>query len=406
MRRPGGLASARGDLIISGDCGGTNTRLSIWIVPHNAHEFKGNIAPGEILFAKKYHNENHSSFAEVAHLFLKEANLGDEVPLACVLACAGPIMKNTVEFTNIEFGWSINGNTLERELGIKTVKLINDFAAMGYGLLTLKPHEYIILNDVEREEGAPMATIGAGTGLGQCYLTAGNDGKYSCYACEGGHTDYAPIDELETECYEYMKKKLGCHKRLSVERIVSGPGLASVYEFLTKKFPDKVNSVVHQEFEKEVALQGKVVGMHAKTDELCRMAMEIFVGAYGREAGNAILKYLPRGGFYITGGLAPKNLDFFTQSDIFLNAVFDKGRVSNAVKSVPIYLVLTEDIGERGAHYYAYALLQNYKCKHLLHAKPLCSALNAETEAKLLLYGAAISLCAAVGCCALLLRKR
>lgn len=115
---------------------------------------------------------------------------------------------------------------------------------------------------------------------------------------------------------------------------------------------------------------------------------------------------MPRGGFYITGGLAPKNLDFFTQSDIFLNAVFDKGRVSDAVKSVPIYLVLTEDIGERGAHYYAYALLQNYKCKHLLHAKPLCSALNPETEAKLLLYGAAVSLCAAVGCCALLLRKR
>lgn len=81
---------------------------------------------------------------------------------------------------------------------------------MGYGLLTLKPHEYIILNDVEREEGAPIATIGAGTGLGQCYLTAGNDGKYSCFACEGGHTDYAPIDEIETECYEYMKKKVHC----------------------------------------------------------------------------------------------------------------------------------------------------------------------------------------------------
>lgn len=82
--------------------------------------------------------------------------------------------------------------------------------------------------------------------------------------------------------------------------------------------------------------------------------------AYGREAGNAMLKYLPRGGFYITGGLAPKNLDYFTKKDIFLKNAFDKGRVSPAIKAVPVYLVLTEDLGERGAHYYAYQLLRSY----------------------------------------------
>ncbi|DAZ97120.1 TPA: hypothetical protein N0F65_010443 [Lagenidium giganteum] len=353
-----------GDLIISGDCGGTNTRLSLWVVPYSTKEFKGNVAPGSIIFAKKYHNESHSSFSEVCHLFMKEANLNGRVPTACVLACAGPILNNTVEFTNIQFGWKIDGACLERELGIKTVKLINDFAAMGYGLLTLKPHEYIPLNDVPKEEGAPIATIGAGTGLGECYLAAGADNKYSCFACEGGHTDFAPADALEIEIYNYMKKELGCPKRLSVERIVSGPGLASIYDFLAKKFPERVNPEVHADFEKAKSLQGMVVGVNAKTDSLCNQAMEIFVGAYGREAGNAILKYLPRGGFYITGGLAPKNLDYFTKKDIFLDAVFDKGRVSPAVKAVPIYLVLTEDLGERGAHYYAYQLLKSYNESH------------------------------------------
>lgn len=171
----------------------------------------GNVAPGEIIFAKKYENEKHSSFSEVCHLFMKEANLNGRVPLACVLACAGPIMNNTVEFTNIKFGWKINGPGLERELGIKEVKLINDFAAMGYGLLTLKPHEYIVLNDAPREEGAPIATIGAGTGLGECYLTAGNDGKYSCFSCEGGHSDFAPTDDLEIELYNYIKNKVRWH---------------------------------------------------------------------------------------------------------------------------------------------------------------------------------------------------
>ncbi|TMW55705.1 hypothetical protein Poli38472_010587 [Pythium oligandrum] len=348
-----------GDLIISGDCGGTNTRLSLWLIPKGATHFAGNIAPGEVIFAKKYVNEDYASFAEVCHLFLKEANLGGRVPSAAVMACAGPILNQTVEFTNIKFGWKIDGPGLERELGIKTVKLINDFAAMGYGLLTLKPHEYIVVNDVPREEGAPIATIGAGTGLGECYLTAGLDGKYSCFACEGGHTDFAPADALEIEIYNWMKKQLGCPKRLSVERVVSGPGLAMIFEFLCKKFPEKVNKEIHAEFEAAKSLQGKVIGTYAKTDELCNQAMEIFVGAYGREAGNAMLKYLPRGGFYITGGLAPKNLDYFTKNSVFKDAMFDKGRVSPAIKAVPVYLVLTEDIGERGAHYYAYQLLKS-----------------------------------------------
>lgn len=359
----------KGDFIISGDCGGTNTRLSLWFLPHEKERKKGDMV-GKIIFAKKYHNEDHSSFANVCHLFMKEAKIV-HVPVACVLACAGPILNNTVVFTNIKFGWSIYGAHLERDLGIKTVKLINDFAAMGYGLLTLKPHEYIALNDVPREKNAPIATIGAGTGLGECFLTADSSGNYSCFACEGGHTDFAPVDELEIEIYEYLKKSLGCSKRLSVERIVSGPGLASIYEFLARKYPEKVNKKVYAEFEAAKSLQGKVIGTYAQSDELCNKAMEIFVSAYGREAGNAILKYLPRGGFYITGGLAPKNLDYFTKNSIFLDAVFDKGRVSPAVKAVPIYLVLTEDLGERGAHYYAMQLLDSYKVKNT--SKSVCS---------------------------------
>ncbi|KUF92011.1 Serine/threonine-protein phosphatase [Phytophthora nicotianae] len=539
-------------LIISGDCGGTNTRLSLWKIPNGATQLKGNIAPGDAIFAKKYLNEDHASFNEVCHLFMNEAKLTDHVPEACVLACAGPILNNTVDFTNVEFGWKIDGASLEKELGIKQVKLINDFAAMGYGLLTLRPHEYIVLNDAPKDETAPMATIGAGTGLGECFLTPGNDGQYSCFACEGGHTDFAPADEIEIELYNEIKTKLGCSQRFSVERIVSGPGLATIYEFLAKKFPEKVDPKVHEQFltantqqgkvigenaktnelcnqtleifvgaygreagnamlkylprggfyitgglaprtwttslrrtfssslcstrvvftnikhgwkidgpglEKELgittvklindfaamgyglltlkpheyivlneaekeegmpiatigagtglgecyltadkdgnysrthrqwpglaniyrflakkfpdkvdkkvheafvrakALQGKIVGDNAKTNELCNQAMEIFVDAYGREAGCAMLKYLPRGGFYITGGLAPKNLDYFTQKDIFLKACFNKGRVSPALKAIPIYLVLTEDLGERGAHYYAYQLLQTY----------------------------------------------
>ncbi|CAH0476997.1 unnamed protein product [Peronospora belbahrii] len=347
-------------LILSGDCGGTNTRLSLWNIPKSAIWLKGNVIPGESIFAKKYLNEEYSSFDEVCRLFMNEATqLIDDVPEACVLACAGPILNNTVDFTNVEFGWKIDGSSLEKQFGIKHVKLINDFAAMGYGLLTLRPHEYIVLNDAPKDESAPMATIGAGTGLGECFLTPDSGGQYSCFASEGGHTDFAPADEIEIELYNEIKAKLGCHQRFSVERIVSGPGLATIYAFLARKFPDKVDSNVHAKFLQAKTQKGRVVGENAKTNELCNQTMEIFVGAYGREAGNAMLKYLPRGGFYITGGLAPKNLDYFTKKDLFLNSLFDKGRVSPALRACPIYLVLTEELGERGAHFYAYQLLHS-----------------------------------------------
>ncbi|OQR98457.1 glucokinase [Achlya hypogyna] len=346
------------DLIVSGDCGGTNTRLSLWRVPRSQTHASvvGKIAPGEVIFNKKYLNQEHASFVEVALLFLNEAGV-DEPPACCVLACAGPILDNSVVFTNIAFGWSIKGEVLERELGIAHVKLINDFAAMGYGLLTLRPHEYITLNDAVPDKHAPIATVGAGTGLGQCFLTPSGEGTYECYACEGGHSDFAPVTDIEIELYNHLRNKFGPNKRLSVERIVSGPGLASIYEFLAHKFPEKINQSLHAEFLEAESLQGAVVGKNAPTDDLCNQAMDIFVRAYGREAGNAALKYLPRGGFYITGGLAPKNLDYFTKSSLFLDSLFDKGRVSPALKVLPIYLVLTEDLGERGAHYYAYQLL-------------------------------------------------
>ncbi|KAE8953672.1 hypothetical protein PR002_g32303, partial [Phytophthora rubi] len=259
---------------MSGDCGGTNTRLSLWNILNDSKHVKGDIAPGEMVYSKKYLNEEYASFAEVCHLFLNEAKLVDQIPEACVLACAGPILKNTVDFTNVEFGWKIDGPCLEKELGIKKVRLINDFAAMGYGLLTLRPHEYIVLNDAPKDETAPMATIGAGTGLGECFLTPGTDGQYSCFACEGGHTDFAPADEIEIELYNEIKSKLGCGKRFSIERIVSGPGLATIYEFLAKKFPEKVDPKVHEEFLKANTQQGKVIGENAKTNELCNQTLE------------------------------------------------------------------------------------------------------------------------------------
>lgn len=188
----------------------------------NFHEIDVKCIPGKKMFAKIFVNENFESFQEICTQFLKQANCAS-TPMACVLACAGPIDGNTVRyiynlcrkiiifddnrFTNVESGWEIDGCLLQKSLDIPQVKLINDFAALGYGLLTLRPSEYITLNDVTPDKSAPIATIGAGTGLGECFLTPSGN-AYDCYACEGGHTDFAPSDDLEVEMLNYLKQKV------------------------------------------------------------------------------------------------------------------------------------------------------------------------------------------------------
>lgn len=246
----------------------------------------------------------------------------------------------------------IDGSSLEKDLGLENVQLINDFNVMGYGLLTLRPHEYIVLNDVPKVETAPMAAIGAGSGLGECFLTPGLDGQYTCFACEGGHTDFAPADKTEMELYKDLKAQAGCNKCISVDRIICDPARNDLL-FLEKTFPEKVDPKVHDEILVAGTQQSKVVTDNAKTNELCNQTLEIFVDVYGREAGNAMLKYLPCGGFYIMGDLAANNSSYFTKKGPFLISLFDKGRVEPALRACPVYLVLAGNLSERGVNYYA-----------------------------------------------------
>mmetsp|Transcript_5440 Transcript_5440/g.15915 ORF Transcript_5440/g.15915 Transcript_5440/m.15915 type:complete len:411 (+) Transcript_5440:46-1278(+) len=348
-------------LVMSGDCGGTNTRLELFRVPANAQLVLGDKPPGERLFNKTYQNHQFASFQAVVETFLAEApaTAGGARPAACCLACAGGIVDNTVTFTNVEKGWSIDGAALARATGIPRVQLINDFEAQGYGLLTLRAGEKLQLNTAAPRPGSPIACVGAGTGLGECFLTS-TKGEYTCFPSEGGHVEFAPRDELAADLLKFLKRKFEQNHRVSVERVISGPGLGNVYEFLRQHWayadrrdPDLDSAFLSAPEHAKGALVAKGA---ARGDVLCAKAVHIFSESYGSEVGCVALKFLPYGGLYISGGIAAKNPQWVT-GEAFSYAYKDKGRMSPLLDKVPLYLVTVEDTGERGALYKAIALL-------------------------------------------------
>eukprot|EP01082_Thalassiosira_pseudonana_P011469 g10505.t1 g10505 contig4:1999208-2000225(-) len=293
-----------------------------------------------------------------------EEEILSRVQVVACLAVAGPVQtNNTVYMTNIAGGCTIDGNEIEQcQDGLMALvvrcKLVNDFVGQGYGALDLdldtEVVELIPGSKAKINELGPIVCVGAGTGLGECFLTKSSlrpELGYECYPSEGGHCDFVPRGPLEVELLNHLKSKFGGENRVSVERVVSGRGLANVYEFLAEKFPERVDKAIHEEFLQAGDQQGRVVGINAeKEGSLTAQAAQIMFSAYGAEVGNASLKFIPTGGMFVTGGLTAKNIGLIQGSDSpFMKAYLDKGRLGNVLQTVPLFAVMTEDIGLRGA---------------------------------------------------------
>jgi len=266
--------------------------------------------------------------------------------------------------TFVNLGWTLEEAKLSKELGIPQVCLINDFVAQGYGILTLDEDqdcEYI--QRVRKLEGAPIAVVGAGTGLGEAFLTTGANGDYEVWPTEGGHAEFAPrqdgSNKLQFELIQFLQIKFSARARVSVERVVAGRGISNIYEFLAWKYPEKIKKTVHREwigpmegprlFDPSVITRAAVAG----ECELCTQAVNMWCSAYGAEAGVVGLTYMPFGGLYLTGGVTHKLRDFIMgnkgHDNLFMDAFLDKGRVTTMLMRVPVLLVKGEDMGERGA---------------------------------------------------------
>ena len=339
--------------LLAGDIGGTKTILRLVEVTEVTLTEKTFKTVKEAQYIS-------ASFADLVPMV--EEFMGDDKYLHPQVACfaiAGPVVNNTCNLTNLH--WVLDTKRLEVELDIPKVSLINDFAANSFGILGLKDFDVHTLQSGEAREDAPIAVIGAGTGLGEAFLIPQGK-KYQIFASEGGHTDFAPRNDLETELLKYLQVKLKV-EHISVERVVSGQGIASIYQFLrdTNFAPEssEISEKIRfwEQEQKKTIDPAAIISQAAfkKSDRLCEKAIDIFIEAYGAETGNLALKLLSYGGIYIAGGIAAKILPLM-QEGKFLDTFKSKGRVSTLIEEIPVHIVLNPQVGLVGSVLYG---LQN-----------------------------------------------
>ncbi len=338
--------------LLAGDIGGTKTILRL-----AQQDADGSIT---ILWQKRYPSGQYDSLTPIVQTFLSEipsdiqARQAQAIhPERACFAVAGPVVEGSAKVTNLP--WQLSSQQLTQDLNLKQASLINDFSAVGYGLLHLDPGDLHTLHAGRQDPRAPIAVIGAGTGLGQGYL-AWNGDRYQVYASEGGHTDFSVRTDLEFELLEYLRQRIG--GRVSVERVVSGMGIATIYQFFLDSgrgegADAEIVAAVRGEKTTETD-PGALISMAAQdqTDPVAVKTMSLFMACYGGEVGNLALKLLPHGGIYIAGGIAAKTIPLMKSGE-FMAAYLDKGRMRPLLETFSIQVILNQQVGLIGAMAYA-----------------------------------------------------
>ncbi len=323
------------------DLGGTKVLLGIF-------ERVINDSP-KLLFKKKYRSSDWDSFELILEDFLKNECKNITHPSSACFAVAGPLSNNSAKIMNLS--WNISGNKLKNKFKFEQCELINDFAVQIYGIPFLKKCQYSTIQNGSNSEGANNdlhAIVGAGTGLGIARgLISGK--KVKVLASEGGHVEYSPKSKLEWELKIWLKNYLKV-ERISCERIISGTGLSRIAEWRLSK-PDAQNHPLQKYIKKikifdaaRKELPEEICNLSKEGDQLMIEVERIWLGAYASLLGDVALQELCFGGLWISGGTASKHFKNF-KSDLFLKQFFDKGRLKDILRRIPMNVILDEEFG-------------------------------------------------------------
>ena len=307
--------------LLAADIGGTNARFAL---------FEGEAVVRETRLSTATYRDDRA-------LIRAALTAVSGRPEAICLAVAGPVHNGRAHFTNARL--TIDRATIEDETGVPC-EVINDFHAQAVAVEALAPTELESLGGAEFDSSAPIAVIGPGTGLGEAYLIPDpRGGPALVRSSEGGHARFAPRDERELGLALHLRAAYGQH--VSVERVLSGPGLVEIDRYLRGN-PISVDAP--NEDPAAVITRRALAG----SCTIARAAVEIFVGVLGDEAANLALTLGAAGGVYITGGIVPRIASVLRNGG-FRRAFVNKGRLGPWLEKVPAWLVMHPDPGLLGA---------------------------------------------------------
>jgi len=324
-------------MILAGDVGGTKTNLGLF-----EREEDGGLRR---VRSDKFHSPDFPGLPAVIHEFLGAGTVREEIEAAC-FGIPGPVIENRASTPNL--AWVVDGAGIAADLRVERLTLINDLVATAEGIQLLKAEEVAVLQEGRPEPAGNRALIAAGTGLGMALLPRVGD-RWVPVPSEGGHADYPPRTEEEIDLLRYLREHFG---RVSTERVLSGPGLFNLYNFLrdVRKVPE--NPRVREALGRGED-PAKVIGEAAMASGpqgcgLCSRALDMLVVAYGALAGNLALLGTATGGLYLGGGIAPKILPRLV-SGSFLQAFIAKGRFVPYLEKIPVRVILNDQAALLGA---------------------------------------------------------
>lgn len=330
-------------MLLAGDIGGTKTSLAIYSPQQG---------PREPLAEATFPSRQYPSLEAVIREFLGQV----EYPIdRAVFGVAGPVVKGEAAITNLP--WVIRESRLQEVLQTPTVRLLNDLEAIANAIPSLTAEDIHTLNHCQAQPGGSIAVIAPGTGLGEAYLTW-DGSRYRAHPSEGGHTDFAPIDELQMGLWRYMTER---QDHVSYEWVCSGKGIPNIYAYLKHidyaPEPDWLAEALRGVADPTPIIVNAALAHEQQPCDLCLTTVNIFVSILGAEAGNLALKVLATGGVYLAGGIPPRILPAL-EDRRFMRAFLNKGRLSGLLIRMPVHVVLNPKAALLGAACYGLEVLE------------------------------------------------
>jgi glucokinase len=318
-------------MILAGDIGGTNARLA-YFQPQN----------GDLCLVNEriFPSRDYSGLGDIVSKFLKDSPVHPE---AACFGIAGPVRDGRVETSNLP--WVIEQSRLAKQIQLPSTLLINDLEASAWGVGGLGAQDLTPLNSIAPSVGN-QAVIAPGTGLGEAGMFW-NGSQHEVFACEGGHADFAPQGALQIELLQFLAIRYG---HVSYERILSGPGLVNVYEFLQQKNGGETPAALAAQSGGGHGDAAAAIS-HAALDGTSRLAeesLDLWISVFGAEAGNLALKTMATGGIFLGGGISPKILPRLS-GPLFMSAFLEKGRLRPLLESIAVKVITNDKAGLLGA---------------------------------------------------------